>query len=377
MSLDFLSTDPVRYSLGPYHATLPRGLKLDLELDGDRVVSARPVRGFFHRGLEKAMELQSWAALIAYADHLDPDTAIFPEVAAAMAVEQLASIEVPPRAVRVRVVLCELSRLSSHLLYLSRMAQASGAEAAFHYFMRDRERILDLFELLTGSRFSHGFVCFGGVRADITEGFIERVSESCDLLRSRTREHNEVMTMNSSFRERAEGSGWLSREQAIQYGASGPVARASGVALDFRRQGTPMGYEKIDFDVPHGRPDKVQRGGADVFERHLIRMREIQESIKILKQATDAFEPGPFRAQLSRGEWIPPRGEAFVRLESPRGLLACHLISDGERRPSRVDFKTASQAHLSLVPSLLVGEPLSDVAMLLASLDISMSEADR
>lgn len=374
-ALERLKTDLTFWEIGPYHGALPGPMKLRLKLDGEIIVSAAAERGFLHRGLEKALELHPWQASVAYSDHLDPEAAVFGELALCLAVEEMGGLAVPERAQAIRVILCELSRISSHLSNLVRVAQSVGGETLVHYVLRDRERILDLFELLTGSRFSVNFLRFGGVAFDVTEGFIERVLETCEALRHRLREYNDLFTFNEIFLKRTSGVGFLSQEEIIRCGVTGPNARGSGMTFDVRRAHPYSGYEKIDFDVPVGR-NAGERGG-DVHERFLVRLREVSQSLEILRYAAESIPAGDYSAMMIDREFVVPRGEAYSRVESSRGLLGCHVVSDGGRFPSRVQFRTPTPASVALIPALLAGIRVEDLPSVLASLDLKIAEADR
>ena len=367
---EFLETDLTVWEIGPYHPFLPGPLRLALTLDGEIIVTTEIETGFLHRGLEKALERKLWQSSLAYADHLDPEAATFGELAVCQAVEELAYLTAPPRAQAIRIVLSELSRITTHLGYIARIAHAVAADTMVHYVLRDRERLLDLMELLTGGRFSTNFLRFGGVRADVTEGFIERVLEVCDMLRARLKEYNDLFTFNHTFKRRTTGVGEIFSDWVVDFGISGPNARATGALFDVRKAHPYSGYETVDFAVPSG-------GGGDCHGRFLQRLREIAQSVEILKQVTETIPPGDFNRGPIDKNFAPPEGEAYSRVESARGLLGCHVISDGGKSPARVQFSPPSLAHLAVVPRLLEGLPIEDLPVLLASLDIGVAEIDR
>jgi NADH-quinone oxidoreductase subunit D len=377
-----LRTDLIPWEIGPYHSSLPGPMKLRLVLDGEIIVSGRVETGFLHRGLEKAIEGHEWSASIAYSDHLDPEAAVYGELALCQAVEEIAGIDVPARAISIRVILSELSRLSAHMLYLVNVSRAVGAETLVHYVLRDRERILDLFELLAGARFSLNFLRFGGVSADVTEGFIERVLEVCDLIRIRIKEYNDLLTFNNTFLKRTTKMGVISQDTVRRHGITGPNARAAGVAFDVRKAHPYLSYKSLDFRVPTGRGTDGVAG--DSHDRFLLRLLEMTESLEILKHVAETIPSGAF---LNR-QILPEAGaedyrikvvsgEAYTRVESSRGMLSCHVISDGGARPSRVQFHTPTTASLMSLPEVLVGIRIEDLPVLLASLDLSIAEADR
>ncbi len=370
-----LHTDLTIWEIGPYHGSLPAPMRLRLNLDGEIIASCHVETGFLHRGLEKTFELHSWPSSIVYADHLDPEAAIFGELALCLAVEEIGEIVVPARAQCIRIILAELTRMSSHLAYMVHMAKAVGSDTIIHYVLRDREKILDLFELVTGARFSLNFLRFGGVSADITDGFIERVLEVCDLIRVRMREYNDLFTFNHTFLKRTAFIGAISEKLIYECGITGPNARASGVAFDVRKADPYMGYEQLEFDIPLGRGNSGVLG--DAHDRFLLRLRELTQSIEILKQLAENVPSGEFYNRKLDRNCTVPQGEAYSRVESSRGLLGCHVVSDGGPNPSRIQFRPPSIANLSAIPTLVMGIRIEDLPVVLASLDLGIAEADR
>jgi NADH-quinone oxidoreductase subunit D len=368
-----LKTDLTQWEIGPYHGALPGPMRLKLRLDGEIVVSGEVETGYLHRGLEKALELHSWQASITFADHLDPEGAVFGELALCLSVEEIAEIEVPPRAQTIRVILAELARVSSHMGFIVRMARAVGAETMVHYVLRDRERILDLFELLTGVRFSLNFLRFGGVKADITEGFIERVLEVCDLVQIRLKEYNDLFTFNHAFLKRTSDIGVITPAQIAKYGITGPTARGSGAVFDVRKAIPYSGYDKLDFFAPV----ETGFGSGGAHSRFLVHLREIAQSVAILRQAAEQVPQGEFQIARIEKEFAVPSGEGYARIESSRGLLGCHVVADDTAHPARVQFRTPTAAHLALVPELMEGIRIEDIPVLLLSLDLGIAEADR
>jgi NADH-quinone oxidoreductase subunit D len=369
--LECLSTDLTLWEIGPYHGSLPGPMKLRLRLDGEIIVSGEVETGYLHRGLEKAFELHSWQSSISYSDHLDPESAAFGELALCQAVEEISEIEVPARAQCIRVIISELTRISSHMGFIVRMARAVGAETMVHYVLRDRERILDLFELLTGARFSLNFMRFGGVKADVTEGFIERVLEVGDLTQIRLKEYNDLFTFNHAFLKRTADIGIIIPELVTKYGVSGPNSRASNVPFDVRKVYPYSGYDKLDFDLA------MDSTGGGAHSRFLVQLREIAQSVGILKQAAEHVPAGDFAIARIEKDFAVPAGEGYSRVESARGLLGCHVVANGTTNPARVQFRSPTSAHLLLIPELLKGIRVEDLPVLLASLDLGMAEADR
>jgi NADH-quinone oxidoreductase subunit D len=369
------STDLTTWEIGPYHGSLPAPMRLRLGLDGEIIANCKVETGFLHRGLEKTCELHSWKAVITYADHLDPEVAVYGELVFCLAVEELGDTSVPPRAQSIRLILAELSRLSAHLLYMVRMAKAVGSETIIHYLLRDRERILDLFELLTGARFSLGFLRFGGVKADVTEGFLERVLEVCEMIRIRMKEYNDLFTFNHVFLQRSSFIGTMPASLIRNCGITGPNARASGIVFDVRKSDPYMGYDQLEFEIPVGRGEGGNVG--DVHDRFLLRLREMTQSMEILKQLIEKLPTGEFLNEKYEKGFTIPAGEAYSKIESSRGLLGCHVISDGSEFPSRVQFRPPTLANLMAIPQLLQGTRIEDLPVVLASLDLGIAEADR
>lgn len=380
--------DLTTWDIGPYHSSLPAPMKLSLSLDGEMIAHCKLETGFLHRGLEKSFELHPWISLIPYADHLDPENAVFGELTLCQAIEEIARIEVPPRAQSIRLILAELTRISSHLHFIVKMGMAVGTDTIVHYVLRDREKILDLFELLTGARFSLNFLRYGGVNADVTEGFIERVIETCEMIRIRIKEYNDLFTFNYGFLKRTAYIAPLSKEDILRCGITGPNARASGVSFDMRKNLSDMpgsipnnmqrnlqGYEKLDFQIPIGRGE----GGilGDAHDRFLIRLREMGQSIELLKQVTEKIPAGEYIAKRIEPTFVVPAGEAYARIESSRGLLGCHVVSDGRSFPNRVAFRTPTVAALMAIPKVTRGIRIEDLPVVLASFDLSIAEADR
>jgi NADH-quinone oxidoreductase subunit D len=362
-------------SIGPFHPSLPGPLKLSLQLEGEVVVDGKIETGFVHRGLEKCTETRPWIASIVYADRLDPEASAFAELALCMAVEEVMGTEVPDRAKSIRIAVSELTRISVHLGFLVRMADACGAQTFSHYVLRDRERVLDLFELLTGTRFLHNYFRFGGVASDVTEGFVERVLEVCDLMLVRLKEYNDLLTYNDTFLRRTRGVAPVSSETMKRLGGTGPNARASGVGFDIRKALPYSGYNKVQFGVPTLNSELAE--GGDAHSRFVIRLQEIPQSVSILRQVLEGLAPGEVGGARADHEVRVPRGEAYSRVESGRGLLACYAASDGGSTPLRVQYRTPSVAHISIVEKTLRGLQLQDVPVAVASFGIGVAEADR
>lgn len=366
---------PSYWVIGPYQSGLPGPIRFCLELDGELVVRCKVQTGFLHRGLEKACELHAWDSVIPYVDHVDPEAAIFPELAYCLCVEELTQSPAPARAQAGRILLCELSRISAHIANMARLADIVELRTIYHFLLRDREKILDLFELITGARFSLRFLRPGGLAFDVTDGFIERVLDTCDLIQARLKEYNDLFTFNHSLLKRTSFVGVLPQALAQAAGVTGPCARASGLAFDVRRSHPYSGYDAVDVTVPVGTGEFGALG--DCHDRVLTRLREISASIDIIKEVSARVPGGPFR--IGDGGKIESisSGEAYCRVESPRGLLGCYLASTGKDRPARIQFCPPSFTLLEVFLKMVGGNYLSDVLIILNSLDLCVSEVDR
>jgi NADH-quinone oxidoreductase subunit D len=364
-----------KLSWGPIDPALPGIFRIDMEAEGDLIRRARLETGFLHKGLEKSIEKRSWFSSIVAIDRIDSEAALAAELAYCIGVEEICNIQVPRRAQTIRLILCELDRISSHLAFLARLSIVSGFETVSHYILRERELILDLLELMTGRRFNSGFFRLGGVAADITEGFIERIHETARLIEIRLREYRALMIENRAFVDRLAWQGVISTEQVSLKGITGPSARASGVRFDMRKVDPYSGYDQFDFRVPIGTGARGTSG--DGFDRVIVHLEEIKESLLLLTHAVDSVPQGDFLAFRMMPDFTVPAGEAYSRVESPRGLLACHVVSDGGFHPLRIQWRTPTLANIEIVPGLLQGVTLQDIPVILASLDLSISEVDR
>jgi len=410
-----MSVQPVReetmiINMGPQHPSTHGVLRLVLELDGEYVVSCRPVLGYLHTGIEKNTEYRTWqqgVTFVTRADYLSP---FFNEVAYCLAVERLLGIEAPPRAQVIRVMVMELNRIASHLLWLATTGLELGAISIMLYAWRERELVLQIFEMITGLRMNHAYVRVGGLSMDLPEGGTERVRGFLDLMPGRLHEYEELLTGNPIWRQRTVGIGPISTVDMLELGVTGPCLRAGGLSLDLRKSQPYCGYETYEFEVP-------TRTEADCFARYAVRVEEIRQSLRIVEQCLDRLEPGPvmvedpkvrWPAQLSVGpdgignseEYVRhimeesmealinhfkivtqgfkvPAGEVYQPVESPRGELGHYVVSNGESRPYRVHIRGPSFVNLQAIPRMVEGALIADVIAIVASLDPVMGDADR
>src|SRR5215471_9008478 len=381
-------------NMGPQHPSTHGVLRLELVLDGEVVVHCRPVIGYLHTGIEKTFETKTYVQGVVLTDRMDYLNPLGNNLGYALAVEKLLDCEIPPRASALRVLLAELTRLASHLMFVGSMALDLGASSPFLYVWRERERILDFFEAMSGVRMMTSFIRPGGLVRDVPPDLLEGVSTFTDAMPGYIDSYEELLTGNPIFRERTEGVGILSGEDALALGVTGPPLRASGVALDMRKSNPYCGYEKYSFAIPTGNT-------GDCYDRYLIRVAEMRESVVICRQVLDTLPDGdvrtsdrkvmpPPREELAKSMeavihhfklWTegirPPAGEAYVGVESPRGELGFYIVSDGSGRPIRVHERAPSFANVQVLPRVTEGGLVADVVACIASFDPIMGEVDR
>jgi NADH-quinone oxidoreductase subunit D len=360
------------FSLGPLDPLLPGPLKVQAKVCGAFIEALSLEPGYTHRGLEKCFEGHHWKTGIHYAGHLDPEAGFFGEYVYAKAVEQLFQLEVPLRAVRIRVLLLEMSRIVSHLRYLVNLARILEAKSIEHYVLRDREKFLDLFELYAGLRHSFHACRFGGVAFDVTDGFLERVLEACERLKSRIWEYQWMLVSHSFFMSRAKGVGLLSREHVLKWGLTGPDARLVLRDYDLRHR-KDASYK----DVPICVDASLLAESSDTFTRVQARLTEIEQTVDCVAWLVESLPEGPIAIPIQKKMEQRVRGQGYAEVESPRGVLGCFVHSDGSLFPSRVQFRVPSSALITMIPHWAQGQSLEDFPLNLASLDLSTSEVDR
>ncbi len=368
--------DFIEWEMGPFHVAFPGPIKLKLTLDGEIISRVKIQRGYAHRGIEKIMMSKNWRLLLPLVGRIDPENSSFAELALCMAIEDSLQLEVSDRAQAIRRIVCELNRISSNLKMFVEIAQSVCSETVIHLVLRDREAITDLFESLTGARFCFNFFRYGGVADDVTEGFLDRVLNACELISVRIKEYNDIFSFNYVFLKRSCGVGVIRADQAIDFALTGPNARASAINRDVRKSKPYSGYDKIEFNIPVGNGEYGVKG--DCHDRFLIRLREINESIEIIRQSCDSILPGDcFSGPGLSKDLILPEGESYQIVESPRGEFGCHIVSDGSVLPRRIQFKVPSMGHVQVLEEVLVGHCLEDLPIIFASLGVSIAELDR
>jgi NADH-quinone oxidoreductase subunit D len=359
-------------ALGPHHPSTHGVFRMDVVLDGERVVKLRPVFGYLHRNHEKIAETASYLSSMPYTDRLDYMCSLTNNWAYALAVEKLAGLQVPERAEYIRVITAELTRLQNHASTIGFLTQEMGASGTpLMYAFREREKILDLFESLTGSRMMCNYMRFGGCRVELPSGWLEQTKKVVEAFPRFLDEYEQLLTGNEIFMARAQGVGVLKKELAINAGVTGPMLRASGVNYDIRKVDKYGIYERFDFKIPLG-------AHGDVYDRYMIRMLEMRESVKILNQALRDIPLGPIMdAKAKIRGFRPPAGEAYGRIESPKGELGFYLISDGSPNPYRYRVRPPSLINLTVLEEMCRGYNVADAIVIFGTVDIVLGEVDR
>jgi NAD(P)H-quinone oxidoreductase subunit H len=387
-------TEPMVINMGPHHPSMHGVLRLMVTLDGENVVDCEPVIGYLHRGMEKIAESRSNIMFVPYVSRWDYAAGMFNEAATVNAPEKLAGIAVPKRASYIRVVMLELNRIANHLLWLGPFLADVGAQTPFFYIFREREYIYDLFEAVSGMRFiNNNYFRIGGVAADLTYGWVTKCLDFCDYFLPKVDEYEALITNNPIFIRRLDGVGVLSKEDAINWGISGPMLRGSGVKWDLRKVDHYESYDDFDWEV------HTETAG-DCLARYVVRLREMRESVKIIRQALKALPGGPYEnleaqriAAGPKSEWdgfdyqylgkkiAPtfkiPKGEHYVRVETGKGELGIYLIGDDNMYPWRFKIRPPDFNNLQVLPQLLKGTKVADIVAILGSIDVIMGSVDR
>jgi NADH-quinone oxidoreductase subunit D len=391
------SEDVLRINFGPNHPSMHGVLRLIIDLHGERVVGTEAVIGYLHTGFEKTMEQKSWWKAITYPERIDYVGFQNDELVFVLAIEKLLALEVPEKATWMRMLLCELNRIHSHLVFLGTGALELGAISMFWYAFRERDQILDLFELVTGVRMHTRYFQAGGLAEDIPRGFFAEARKFVDWMPKAIDDYNALIRRNEIWLERTQGIGLLSADDAIALGQSGPVLRASGVDWDLRRSEPYLAYDEVEFDVP------VYPNG-DVYDRYRVRIDEMRESTRIVAQCLDRLEGMQGEPWIAddRKVVLPPReelhtsmeslihhfkivtegyrvpeGEVYVAIESPRGEKGCYVVSDGGPRPWRVKFRAPSFVALEATATCMNDALIADLIAIVGSLDSVMGDTDR
>jgi NADH-quinone oxidoreductase subunit D len=361
----------IMVNMGPQHPSTHGVFRMVLWVDGERVVELEPHIGYLHRGSEKISEGEIYPQIVTLFDRLDYLSNLNNEMAFCLAVEKLMEIEVPKRADYVRMILCELNRISSHMLFYGTMGLDAGAMTPIMYGFRERERIQKFFQSVTGARMMHNYIQIGGLREEPPKSFQGQLKEMLPQLSKAIEECDQLLTLNEVFLLRSKDIGIINGDDALELGLTGPCLRASGVVEDIRFTEPYSLYNEIDFNLPVGVT-------GDTWDRYAIRIAEMRESIKIIEQALELLpDIGETKAPGVRLIPRPPKGESYARVENPRGDLGVYIVSDGKDKPYRVKIRAPSFANLQALRKMSVGSYVADVVMILGSLDIVLGEVDR
>jgi NADH-quinone oxidoreductase subunit D len=386
--------DLLTVNFGPQHPSTHGVLRLVVDLDGETIRRVKPVIGYLHTGIEKQMEALRWQQGVVVTDRHDYLSPPINNLAYALAVEQLMGVEAPARADGLRVLMSELTRIASHLIWLGTSGIELGAMGIFMYCLRDREKIMDLNEEISGFRMHTSYIRPGGVMADATPRFLELLDRFIREMPSNIDQYEDLLTHNPIFQERTQGVGHLSAEDAIRLGATGPMIRGSGIAWDLRKDRPYCGYDTYDWEV-------AVENGCDCYARYLVRIKELRESVKILRQALDGLPAGPVNVddrkmlpppreeletsmeavihhfKLFTEGYSPPPGDVYVAVESGRGENGCYIVSDGTHKPRRVKFRGASFVNLQALEHMSIGHMLSDFIAIIGTADTVLGDCDR
>ncbi len=364
--------DLLEVAMGPHHPSTHGVFRMDVALDGEDVVKLKPVFGYLHRNHEKIAEGVSYLASMPYTDRLDYFCSMTNNWAYALAVEKLAGLDVPERAEYIRVITAELTRLLNHTCLIGFLVQDMGALGTpLMYAFREREKILDLFEALSGSRMMCNYMRFGGCRVDLPAGWLTAAKDVVDRFGGFLDEYEALLSGNEILMARTQGIGVLSAELAVDAAITGPMLRASGVNYDLRKVDKYGIYDRFDFRVPLG-------DHGDVFDRYMVRVLEMRESLKILKQALKEIPDGPITSPKAKiRNFKAPKGEAYGRIEGPKGELGFYLISDGKPQPYRYRVRPPSLINLTILEDMCLGHSIADTVIILGSVDIVLGEVDR
>jgi NADH-quinone oxidoreductase subunit D len=381
-------------NFGPQHPSTHGVLRLVVDLDGETIRRVKPVIGYLHTGIEKQMEALRWQQGVVVTDRHDYLSPPINNLAYALAVEKLMGVEAPPRATGLRVIMSELTRIASHLIWLGTSGIELGAMGIFMYCLRDREKILDLNEEISGFRMHTSYIRPGGVMADATPRFLELLDAFIEGMPANIQQYEDLLTHNPIFMERTQGVGILSAEDAVRLGATGPMIRGSGLPWDLRRDRPYCGYETYDWEV-------AVEPGCDCYARYLVRIKELKESLRILRQALDRLPSGPVNVddrkmlpppreeletsmeavihhfKLFTEGYSPPPGDVYVAVESGRGENGCYIVSDGTHKPRRVKFRSASFVNLQALEHMSLGHMIADFIAIIGTADTVLGDCDR
>jgi NADH-quinone oxidoreductase subunit D len=370
-----LKTEEMAISMGPQHPSTHGVLRLELIVNGEVVVDVIPHIGYLHRCFEKHAEhMTNYQQVIPYCDRMDYVAAMNNDLGYAVACEKLLKIKVPDRVEYIRVIMAELQRIASHLIAIGTYGLDIGAFTPFLYCFRDRERILDIFEQTCGARLLYNYIWIGGLSHDVPANFAEKVKDFCKYFRPNIKELNDLLSYNKIFVERTANVGVLPAAVAINYGASGPVLRGSGVKWDLRKNDPYSIYDRFEFEIPTGQGKMGTVG--DCWDRYMVRVHEMEQSLNIIEQAAKAIPAGDVQSAVPK-RIRPDASEVYIRTETPKGELGYYIIADGTTSPYRVKVRPPTFVNLSILPAMSRGAMIADIIAILGSIDIVLGEVDR
>ncbi|MCL1602153.1 MAG: NADH-quinone oxidoreductase subunit D 1 [Actinomycetia bacterium] len=377
-----LETPDMTLNIGPQHPSTHGVLRLIAKVDGERITEVEPVIGYMHRGYEKLSEVRTYLQITALVNRIDWVSGFANEVPFILGVEKLMGVEAPERAQWIRLILSELFRISSHLVFMSSYPLELGATTPLMYVLREREHILELIEGVTGGRFHPNFNRVGGIKPnygggkqtktqsmDLPAGFFKATLKAMDSIDQICDDIDTLVTGNELIRARTVDVGVIPADKAIEYGMSGPNLRASGVAYDLRKVENYLPYDQLDFDV-------ISRPGGDCYDRYIVRLLEIRESAKIVRQAIDMIPVGPLQAKVPRVLKVPS-GQVYSRAENPKGEFGYYIVSEGGKMPYRLKIRSTSFSNLTILPWILKGQLIPDLVAIMGSLDFVLGDVDR
>jgi NADH-quinone oxidoreductase subunit D len=365
----FLDSTELVLNMGPQHPSTHGVLRVIVKLDGEKVTGTECVIGYLHRGVEKIAENRTYVQFAPYVDRMDYVAAVSNGLGYCLAVEKLLNVEAPPRAQVTRVILTELNRIASHLLWLGTHALDIGAITPLFYTMREREEILKIFEAYCGARLTTHAFRIGGLQYELYEEFERDCKVFCDMFLPKVDEYEELLTNNRIWKDRLTGVGILTADDCKAYGVTGPVLRAAGMEWDLRKAQPYSGYEKYDFKIP-------TRTNGDTYDRYIVRMEEMRQSVRIIGQGVEMIEGGPIMAKVPK-VIKPPVGEAYVSIEAPKGELGYFVVSDGSIQPYRVRVRPPSFVNLQALDKMARGSLVADLVAIIGTIDIVLGEVDR
>jgi NADH-quinone oxidoreductase subunit D len=363
-----IRTEEMLLNVGPQHPSTHGVFRLIIKIDGEIITEATPVIGYLHRGTEKIAENLQYTQIIPYTDRMDYISSMTNNYVICHAVETMMGLEIPERAEYLRVIAMELNRVASHLVWWGTFLLDLGATSPFLYAFREREIIINLLSELSGARLTYNYMRVGGVKWDAPPGWIEKVRDFIPYMREQLAGYHDLVTGNEIFMNRVKGIGKYTKEDALQFSLSGSNLRCTGVKWDLRKNEPYSIYDRFNFDVP-------VRTEGDAWSRYHCRLEELEESLKILEQAVEQIQDGEIIAKVPK-IIKAPKGEAFVRIESPRGEIGCYIASDGKKEPYRLKFRRPSFYNLQILPKLLKGESISNLIAILGAIDIVLGEVD-